>query len=196
MRQFLEKNSFYSISLFLVSFYFITSLQEYFMHKYIMHNKINIPYLKETYDDHIKHHISTNKDFTIKDNDHSNICFSFMTMLPIFFVNVFILYILFYKIISLHIIVITVIIAQIIFIVIWNSLHSYIHFFSVNKICKNTVYGIPPEYINPNNIYVKWSLENHKAHHYYKKDEKGNYNVVFPGADYLLGTYNTMPITK
>ena len=43
---------------------------------------------------------------------------------------------------------------------------------NINKICKNTIYGLPKEYINENNIYVKWSLENHKAHHYYKGEEK------------------------
>jgi len=75
--------------------------------------------------------------------------------------------------------------------VIWNTMHSYVHFFDVNKICN--VNGIPKEYIDENNVYVNWSLENHRAHHFYKNDEKGNWNVVFPGADYIFGTNNRLP---
>ena len=77
--------------------------------------------------------------------------------------------------------------------VVWNTLHSYIHKLEVNQICKNAVYGVPKEHVNEENPYVKWSLENHKAHHYFKGDEKGNWNVVFPGTDYILGTHNTIP---
>ena len=189
----LEKNSFLSICLFLIFLYIFSSFQELLIHKYIMHNDINLPYFKETYQKHIKHHIDTNKDFTIKDNNISNICFSFMTILPTFIVNVFVLYILFNTIVSLEIIIISIFLVLVAHMVIWNTMHCYVHYFDVNKICKNTIYGLPKEYINENNIYVNWSLENHKAHHYYKGEEKGNWNVVLPGADFILGTHNTLP---
>jgi len=195
MKPIFEKNSALSISVFLLALYLFSSFEEYVIHKYVMHKKIDLPYLKETYEDHIKHHIDTNKDFTIKKNDHSNICFSFMTVVPLFIVTVFSLYIVFNTIISLNIIIISVVFFVIIHMVVWNTLHSYVHYFDVNTICKNAVYGLPKEYINEKNIYVKWSLDNHRAHHYFKDDKKGNWNVVFPGADYILGSHNTIPTT-
>ena len=189
----LSKNSFWSICLFLITLYFLSSFLEVFIHKYIMHRVINIPYFKETAEEHIKHHIATNKDFSIKNNDSSNICFDFITILPVYFATVFILYIIFNKIISLNIILFTVLVAIIIHMVLLNTLHSYVHYFNVNEVCKNTIYGIPKEYINKENIYVKWCLNNHRAHHYFKDDKKGNWNIIFPGADYILGTHNKMP---
>ena len=188
-----SKNSFLSISLFLVTLYFLSSFEEFFIHKYIMHRVINVPFLKETAEEHINHHIATNKDFTVKNNDHTNICFDFITILPIYLFTVFISYILFNKIVSLNVILLTVLVVILIHMVVWNTLHSYFHYFNVNTICKNTIYGVPKEYINEDNFYVKWSLNNHRAHHYFKDEKKGNWNVVFPGADYILGTHNVIP---
>ena len=193
MKRIFEKNSALTICVFLITLYIFAAFEEYIIHKYIMHQKIDLPYLKETYEDHHRHHLNTNKDFTIKNNDPSNICFSFMTTVPLFIITVSSLYAIFYRILSFNIIVISVIIILIIHMVVWNTLHSYIHKLEVNRICKNAVYGVTKEYINEENPYVKWSLENHKAHHYFKGDEKGNWNVVFPGPDYILGTHNTIP---
>jgi hypothetical protein len=33
-----------------------------------------------------------------------------------------------------------------------------------------------------------WFKANHTMHHLRKGDEKGNYNVTLPGADWILGT--------
>ena len=158
-----------------------------------MHNVVKIPFLDEYGKDHIKHHIATNKDFTIKNNDPDNICFDFFTIIPLYVSTVLILYLFFNKMISLNIILIAVFITVCLHMVVWNTLHSYIHYFEVNDVCKNTIYGIPSKYINEENFYVKWSLDNHRAHHYFKHEEKGNWNVVFPGADYIMGTHNKMP---
>jgi hypothetical protein len=187
------KDSVLSICLFLFTTYMLATFEEYFIHKYIMHQMIDLPVLKETAEEHIKHHKATNSDYTIKENDHSNICFSFTTnLLPIILI-LFITYFLFRKIISTWIILLTIFLFYIIHIISWNTLHSYVHYFEVNTICTDTFYGIPKEYINENNIYVKWSLENHRAHHYYKGEQKGNWNVVYPGADYIMGTHNILP---
>jgi hypothetical protein len=188
-----SKNSVLSVCLFFVTLYFLVSFEEFFIHRYMMHNVVKIPFLDEYGKEHIKHHIATNKDFSIKNNDSENICFDFFTVLPLYLLTVLILYLLFNKMISLNIILIAVFITGCLHMVVWNTLHSYVHYFDVNTICKNTIYGIPKEYINEDNFYVKWSLDNHRAHHYFKKEEKGNWNVVFPGADYIMGTHNTMP---
>ena len=44
-----------------------------------------------------------------------------------------------------------------------------------------------------NNLYVKWVIDNHILHHVRKEHRKGNYNIIFPGADFVLGTYHTKP---
>ena len=41
---------------------------------------------------------------------------------------------------------------------------------------------------NENNIFSCWIVNNHKAHHY---NPRGNFNIIFPGADFIFGTYNT-----
>ena len=38
-----------------------------------------------------------------------------------------------------------------------------------------------------NTSYIKWLITNHQAHHKYTNS---NFNIVFPGADYLFNTYN------
>jgi hypothetical protein len=189
----LSKDSFLSICLFLAVLYLLISFEEFFVHKYVMHNVINLPFVNEVGERHIKHHIATNKDFSIKNNETENICFDYISSFVIFFVTVSIMYLLFHKIVSLSIIFVSVLIIITIALIIWNTLHSYIHYFEVNEVCKNTIYGIPSKYINEENFYVKWSLDNHRAHHYFKHEEKGNWNVVFPGADYIMGTHNKMP---
>ena len=71
--------------------------------------------------------------------------------------------------------------------------HTHLHHFEPDDICNNSLYGINKKYIDENNPYIKWVLDNHKAHHYYKGTEKGNYNIIYPGADYILGTHNVLP---
>ena len=43
--------------------------------------------------------------------------------------------------------------------------------------------GVPRKYINEDNVYVKWVVNNHRAHH---DNSNGNYNIVFPGADFFV----------
>jgi hypothetical protein len=188
-----SKNSFLSVCLFFVTLYILLSFEELFIHKYIMHDVIKIPFLNDVGERHIKHHIATNPDFSIKNNETENICFDSTSAFAVYFITVTIMYLLFHKIISSSIILVSVLVFSVIAWIIWNTLHSYIHFFDGNTLCQDTVVGIPKEYINEDNFYVKWSLDNHRAHHYFKKEEKGNWNVVFPGADYIMGTHNTMP---
>jgi len=73
---------------------------------------------------------------------------------------------------------------------VWNSLHSYVHYLEVGSYCST---GISLDKIGTNNAYIQWALNNHRAHHYFKGAEKGNFNVVYPGADYFFGTYNVIP---
>merc|ERR1719384_1847312 len=39
--------------------------------------------------------------------------------------------------------------------------------------------------------YFNWMIRNHTLHHDIKGDGKGNFNIVWPGADFLFGTYHS-----
>ena len=72
----------------------------------------------------------------------------------------------------------------------WNSIHPYVHHkcgrdYTFLSLPCNTTKDMVKK-----NPFVKWLVNNHKKHHIYKGDEKGNYNVTIPGADFLYNTYN------
>ena len=39
-------------------------------------------------------------------------------------------------------------------------------------------------------LIYNWLWKNHALHHY-QKEGKGNYNIIFPGADFLFRSYNS-----
>ena len=161
-----------------------------------MHNKIDLPYLDNEYDLHILHHknVNSNTEFTLKDDTLPGICFDNKISIILFIIIFIITYGLFHRLVSLNVILITCIVYSIYNKMMWNSLHSYVHNIDVYKICDNSVLNISKPYVNENNIYINWIIKNHQAHHYYKDKEKGNYNILFPGADYILGTHKTIPV--
>ena len=80
--------------------------------------------------------------------------------------------------------------------IIWNALHCRIHNVDADAACNKALPNCPTKYITVNNPYVKWVVQNHQAHHLYKGREKGNWNVVIPGADYILGSHNKLGASK
>ena len=42
-----------------------------------------------------------------------------------------------------------------------------------------------------NNFYLKWMYKNHTIHHLQKGKKKGNFNIIFPGSDVIMGDYRT-----
>lgn len=80
----------------------------------------------------------------------------------------------------------------------WNTVHPEIH----NIDTKLTWYeGIPGwsgwKWLFSNIILYDdvslytWFIQNHTMHHLRKNEKKGNYNVTFPGADFILGLHYT-----
>lgn len=174
-----------------VVIYLLLSLLEWVIHRYIMHSP-NTTLGKY----HILHHKSTNVHTMAITHDErlgetQNLCmdeytlYAVVTILPIYFFalmrvtknKIFIFYsLMIFGILALfHVLV-------------WNSVHSYMHNEDASKRCKL--------YINRDKIkqmqndrYIKWVIRNHVTHHVRKGNNKGNYNIVFPGADYIFGTY-------
>lgn len=171
--------------IFFISVYLLSTIEEWLAHKYIMHTKSNV--FKKIYDNHLLHHVKTQKNYTIIDNNPDYICFDILSMdglvqcVVLFTVNYGFLYMLFHNYVSSYAISATIILFIMINVLVWNTFHSYIHGMDAYEICIPK--GVPRKYINEDNFYVKWVLNNHRAHH---DNNTGNYNIVFPGADFFV----------
>jgi hypothetical protein len=72
---------------------------------------------------------------------------------------------------------------------IWNSVHAMVH--SVDSLpIKDGCDPIPHSWLM-NTRFYQYLWKNHVLHHLIHGEQRGNYNVTVPGADYLFGTYHT-----
>lgn len=172
--------------------YLASTVQEWFVHKYLMHTKQpNKSIFDNVYENHLLHHAKTNKDFTIKDGNPEYICVEFDTIdgvvqfIFMFGINTTFFYIIFHDNVPFVVISCSVFCFLMTNILVWNTLHAYVHGMDASEICYPK--GLSRQYIEKikDNVYVKWAIENHQAHHLNKNC---NFNIVFPGADYILGT--------
>jgi len=171
----------YNNLLFYILIYVGLTFGEYFVHKYVMHNKDGSIIRRLYGDSHVKHHLDVMGDMTLKD-DHNEkgLYFNIQGMLLMSMCNFMVFYIirliLDIDLSNAYILMISVSIAGI-YGLIWNNLHCVFH----------KLYGDIDTY----NFYVRWSYKNHAYHHLQKGDDKGNYNIILPGADQILGAYRT-----
>ena len=64
----------------------------------------------------------------------------------------------------------------------WQTLHGDIHEYYTDPQS-----GLKrANFLSMESPYTRWVVENHVGHHVLRG--KGNYNIVFPGPDYLWGT--------
>lgn len=187
-------NDFVSYLLILIIIYTIFTLTEWLIHRYIMHSK------KENYLSryHLMHHLSVNPDnMRIKINNRGgkeqNLCLDhyaltpFVLILPIFCCLLY-LFTNKVKFFIFSIVIFTVFIFLNIYL--WNGIHSYMHNEIGTERCNFPSLNHNIIEKNKDNWYIKWVIKNHTTHHKVKGDKKGNFNIIYPGADYLLGTYN------
>ena len=184
--------------------YLIGSLIEWVLHKYVMHcftywkwldksksGNFLIKRMKESCDLHKAHHISVNTDMSLKNfseiNDKYTLIFSWITLLSLLIFVIGTSLLLSYLLrlnIPLHIQGITIICFTLFFGFVWNNLHPKMH--NINMTID------PLE--GPGNLTGIMTndllLQNHTVHHQVKGENKGNFNVVFLGADELLMTNN------
>ena len=174
--------------IFFISAYLAASFQEWFAHKYLMHQK-SLTFLNSLYNNHLLHHKNTLADYTIKNGKTDYICFDLMTIDGmvqtgvVFLLNVGIFSVIFYPHVSLTIISITVCVLLFVNILVWNVVHSYVHGFDSSIICSPM--GVSNRVISEKNPVIKWLSDNHKKHH---DKPTTHYNIVFPGADHIMGT--------
>jgi hypothetical protein len=161
--------------------YLLASLEEWLFHKY-MHLNMNHPIQKT----HLLHHAHTGANFDVSLAFSDDICFDVrnpndFAQLSIFLVgNSSFLCFLFP---SVNWVIVTTTTAGLLTfnIFVWNTYHAYIHGLDSWTLC--FLRGIPREYVP---VRAEWVIQNHQTHH---RHPRGNFNIVFPGADYVLGTY-------
>jgi hypothetical protein len=157
-------------------------------HRY-MHLKMDHPIQKTHMMHHAHTHIDHNYQVSLAHSD--DICFDVRNpndfgQLCLFLVgNTSLLYFLFP---TIPVVTVTATTAGLLTfnIFVWNTYHSYIHGLDSYTLC--FLRGIPRNYVPVRNIYSEWVIRNHQTHH---KCPSGNFNIVFPGADFLLFTYNS-----
>lgn len=178
--------------LFIAGVYIASSIEEWIVHKYVMHTHSDVKLFRKMHENHAQHHYKTKSDYTVG-GDTEYICVDIKTVDDVIqYTVVFVFnYGLFYVMCSNYIpawFIASTILAFIgINILVWNTFHSYIHGMDAYEICYSK--GIPAKYLNEKNFYVNWIVNNHRAHH---KNSRGNFNIVFPGADFWFGTYNKL----
>jgi len=175
--------------------YFIVSLMEWFIHKYVMHcyqnwtwlqrHRDTLPALCDFCESHKHHHETVKQDMSLRtDAKIEELIFDWKNSL-ILFVIAWVLVFIAMKTLRLKVTLIihTFVIAllALIFAFTWNTIHPSIHKFVTN----DSIWHAPIF-----NVHWRPSLftDNHAAHHHVKGHTKGNFNVVFIGADEWMGT--------
>ncbi len=170
---------------FLIS-YVTISFMEYFMHSQIMHKKF-LPawvyrqwsYMQQIFEGHaIRHHGRWYREFDFEphpEGRHDNIEITPTETVWLFLVAspVWVTLLPFSPLMSA-----TFIVTGLVHISLWNLLHNQMH--------------IPQPAFFMNWSAFRWLARNHYMHHQFTNR---NYNIVFPLADYILGT-KVEPRTK
>ena len=179
--------------------YMDLSFLEWYIHRYLMNtsnnetiNKINYPIIYiysslrklDQITTHVKHHGIVNTDGSVKSKDKGmyysvyNICFTPLLAFPLYYLttkvinykhtsNEYLFMISFFYFISY------------LYYSLWNILHPSYH----NYLDKG--YN---SYMKGNCVY-KYLERYHMLHHFNKGEDKCNFNIILPGADFIFGTY-------
>jgi len=179
-----------------VIIYFICSIIEYTVHKYVMH--LPFPYLNFIYKNHIYHHsnAAASPDLSLKEDD-DNLCLPMDKNVYMYILALFVSYLvllLYPKKVPILYIGGCVLFIILFAVLMWNTYHPIIHGLDGREVCG--IYSIPSKDIDLTSTYSDYVINNHKAHHYYKNNEKGNFNITLPFADFFLGSYKTIPDKK
>jgi hypothetical protein len=188
-------------ALFFMIVYSISTTIEWVGHKYVMHCYMHWPQLLHTKTDnfilkrmkhscngHANHHLEVKPDMNMSHvNDIGNLVFDWSDLISIFIpvicVTLLVTWALKLEIPWIVQVIVTLFLAAM-YGYFWNNAHPRMHNIHVDM----PISEGPPIVgrMSYPNIYYK----NHEAHHLVKGADKGNYNVVFLGADEFFKSNN------
>jgi len=194
----------------IVVYFDLTSL-EWLVHKYVMHgyDRVNFPVVGKLIENestsHLAHHHEVLSDMTLDiqnkiDEEKGKGLFFHHEATALFTVVLYVLITLQFKLFKIDTKATTVfaisLISTIGYSFLWNNFHSLLH--GESEIIIPGTEGVTNRYQNyvtplVPNFWFEWMMLNHAQHHAVKGKSKGNYNIILPGFDYIMGTYNLPP---
>lgn len=183
---------------------------EWLVHKYVMHgyDRVNFPIVGKIIDKesslHWDHHHQVMSDMSLdvegdlKPNFHG-LFFRYKATM-IFTIILFVILSIQFRALKLGVSCkVTAFIglsSTIIYSFLWNNFHALLH--GANDVIIPGGEGVSNKYQNTvvnwvPKIWFEWMMLNHAQHHAVKGPSKGNYNIILPGFDYLVGTYRIPP---
>lgn len=182
---------------------------EWLVHKYVMHgyDRVNFPIVGKLIDKesslHWDHHHQVNSDMSLEigeaGHNFHGLFFRYKATV-IFTVILFVILSLQFRALRLDVnYKVTAAIglsSTILYSFLWNNFHALLH--GADDVIIPGVEGVSNRYQNTvvnwvPKIWFNWMMLNHAQHHAVKGTSKGNYNIILPGFDYLMGTYNMPP---
>lgn len=166
------------------------SLVEWVLHKYVMHCTQHAPWIKSmplvqsACVTHHRHHLSVNPDMSMDHvADVHELVFDWKTTAQVGAIVLPAMFAWNWGVglrVPTAVVCVTVIAFTIGFSTIWNTIHPAMHEY------EGPIPALLPRLpVKPERGLL---FRNHEAHHQIKGERKGNYNVVFLGADELLNT--------
>jgi hypothetical protein len=203
-----KSNKLNALLFFLILTYIFVSISEWIFHKYIMHELGIIgKFIKRTVNvdnGHITHHKKTFLNQKLDDtHDNEGLVFNYInleTFLLTFTYGLFAImlwkYTFIKKEISIYLLLVLIVTINVLYIWCWGSIHtSYHHVYieSNKKQSDDSITMSPLPFFKPNqsNYLYKYLYKYHTLHHLNKGENKPNFNVIFPFADFILGTYKS-----
>lgn len=198
-------------TMLLVAFIVYANLtkMEWLVHKYVMHgyDRVNLPMVSNLIQNeseaHWQHHHEVKSDLKLdidhKKNKHKGLFFHYKATVLftfILFVTLSLQFKLFKLEYSRKVTATIALLSTIFYSFLWNNFHALLH--GADHIILPGTEGVSNKYQNKvvhwiPGFWFRWMMLNHAQHHAVKGRSKGNYNIILPGFDYMMGTYNTPP---
>lgn len=187
--------------------YLNLTAMEWFVHRYVMHayDRPKIPILgrviqKES-DSHWEHHRSVRSDMSLdlesKTNVHAGLFFHYNVAF-MFTIILGVLLSIQFKVFKLEMkprnVILLSFFITMSYSFLWNCTHARLHnehdiiisgYDGVTNRYQDVVVNFIPK------VWFDWMMVNHSMHHAVKGKSKGNYNIILPGFDHLMGTYHS-----
>jgi len=189
--------------LYVMLLYFVFSFTEWFVHRYFMHAPKSVSLLSN---DHWTHHEHTQDDMCLTQDDdyhkdknkYLGLFFIWPYTVVVFTVGLLeaaclnLLLQQFHMGVPWWFVVLWVLLFGFYQSSFWNTIHPDIHDVATQLTWSEGVPGWDGWKTGFHAIGLyDWMKQNHVMHHLRKQEQKGNFNVTLPGADFLTGTLYT-----